>query len=60
MYREKLYEYLNVLDGNIGYLCMADDVLSVLGLFWGSFRALFGAFVCAVRFIWAEKRKGGF
>ena len=55
-YRDKLYEHLNVLDGNIGYICMADSVLSVLGLFWGSLRALLGAFACSIQRIRAEGR----
>lgn len=57
MYRERLYEHLNVLDGNIAYICIADNVMSVLGLFWGSFRALLGAFVCSIQRIRVEQRE---
>lgn len=56
MHREKLYEHLNVLDGNIGYICMSDDVFGVLGLLWGSYRALFGVFICSIQRIREERK----
>lgn len=58
--RDKLNEWLNILDGNVGFMCVADDVESLTKVLQPSMEALAGAFLCNLERIEEKHGREGF
>ncbi len=58
--RKKLDGYLNILDGNVGYMCVADNVGDLSKVLSVSLEALAGVFACNLERLEETHRKGDF